>query len=160
MSDATQDTAAHFAKTAQVASEQTKQQLEALMQAGNVLAKGAEEVSREFSAYVQSSMTGAADITKAMMSTYTLKDLVSLQSDYMKASFESLVTNSSRISEIGVRVANEAWSPLAARMQQNVDRMMRPADLTPQRRSKRRGRLHGPPENEPGRSLLPGFFRS
>ena len=49
-----------------------------------------------------------------MMAAKTVKDFVDMQSDSARTSFDNFLSESTRLSEISVKVANEAFDPLEA----------------------------------------------
>jgi hypothetical protein len=52
--------------------------------------------------------------------------VIAVNNDYAKASFESFVANSTRISEIGVKATNEAMQPLTAQVGVAIERLKKP----------------------------------
>ncbi|MEX0696165.1 MAG: phasin family protein, partial [Dongiaceae bacterium] len=64
---------------------------------------------------------------KAMAEAKTLREAVAAQGDYARASFDSLVAESGKVSEISVKVADEALRPIRARVEVAVARMLKTA---------------------------------
>jgi phasin family protein len=104
-----------------------KANFEAFVQANTILAKGVEELSKEFMTLTQASMETAATTAKAVFAAKTLKDVVSLQADFTKSSFDKFVSNSSKLSELGVKVASDAIAPVTARVNVAVEKVLKPA---------------------------------
>ncbi|HYD99899.1 MAG TPA: phasin family protein [Alphaproteobacteria bacterium] len=90
--------------------------VDAFMQAGNVVAKGVEDLSRALTAYVQETLSLSVATGKAMLGATTLKELVDLQSSFAKSSFDHFMSNSTRLSELSMKVANEAMQPIGNRL--------------------------------------------
>ena len=63
---------------------------------------------------MQASAEASVETTKAMMAAKTVKDFVDMQSDSARTSFDNFLSESTRLSEISVKVANEAFDPLEA----------------------------------------------
>ena len=103
-----------------------KENLAALVTANTVFAKGIEEIGKEVAVYTQSSFESAASAAKALFGARTLKDVIAVNNDFAKANFESFVANSTRISEIGVKAANEALLPISARVNVAIERLKKP----------------------------------
>jgi len=101
-------------------SEYYKANYDAMMESQAVLTKGFEEFSKQVVALTQASLESAAAVTKAAISAKSVTDLVTLQTDYSKASFEKLLTDSSKLGEFGVKLANEAIAPVSARVNETV----------------------------------------
>lgn len=104
----------------------SKENLDALMAANTVVAKGLEEIGKEVAVYTQVSFESAATAARALFGAKTLKDVIEVNNDFAKASFESFVANSTKISEIGVKAANEALQPISARVNVAIERLKKP----------------------------------
>lgn len=98
-----------------------KHNVEALVQSSSILAKGFEEMTRAFVALTQSTLEQQMKAGKAMLSAKNLKELTDLQSDYARASVDTLVNETSKLSGLGLKVANEAFQPLSARVTATVE---------------------------------------
>ena len=103
-----------------------KENLDALVAANTVVAKSLEEIGKEVAVYTQSSLESAASAAKALFGAKTLKDVIAVNNEFAKASFESFVANSTKISEIGVKAANEALQPINARVNVAIERLKKP----------------------------------
>lgn len=88
-----------------------------------VLAKGAEGIGRAWFAYNQAVIEQAADVAKSLFAAKSLREVVDLQSQYAKSAFDGAVAEGSKISELGVKVANDAIAPIAARVNATVEKM-------------------------------------
>lgn len=93
-----------------------KQNVEAMVKASDVLTKGAESVGKAYFDFAQASAEASVEATKAMMGAKTVKDLVDIQSDYARTSFDNFMAESTRISEMTVKLANEAFAPIQAQV--------------------------------------------
>jgi phasin family protein len=100
--------------------EYHKANYDALMKSHAALVAGFEQISKEVVTLTQASLESAAAATKAALAVKTLADLMSLQADYGKTSFEKLVADSTKLGELGVKVANEAIAPVSARVNETV----------------------------------------
>ncbi|MBP2298241.1 phasin family protein [Azospirillum picis] len=98
----------------------TKQNVDAVVKSGTIVAKGAEEAGKQVAAFTQASMEKSVSNAKALLAVKTIQELVELQNAYAKASFEALVSESTRLQELTVKVANEALAPLSARVSASV----------------------------------------
>ena len=93
-----------------------KQNVEAMVKAGDVLTKGCETVGKAYFDFAQASAEASVEATKAMMGAKTVKDFVDIQSDFARTSFDNFMAESSRLSEMTVKLANEAFAPLQAQV--------------------------------------------
>jgi len=103
-----------------------KENLDALVRASTVLVKGFETLGREFASYNQSSLEKGVANAQALFGVKTLRELVELQSEIAKESFEALMEQSSKLGELSVKVANEAMSPLHEQVNVAVEKMLKP----------------------------------
>ena len=103
-----------------------KANVEALIQSGSIATQGAEELTREVTAYAQASFDKSVTTGKALLTAKSLKEVVDLQSDYVKASFDSFVAESSRLQDLGTRIATEALTPLKDRVSVTVSTLSKP----------------------------------
>ncbi|WP_189046016.1 phasin family protein [Aliidongia dinghuensis] len=104
-----------------------KANLDAFVQANTLFAKGIEELSKEVVSLTQSSLESSAAATKAIFAAKTLKDVVELQADFAKTSFEKLVANSTKLGELTVKLATDSAAPLGARVTAAAEKALKPA---------------------------------
>ena len=110
-------------KTAEEMQKLSKENLEACLQASQIVAKGLQELSREWTAYVQESLERSAAATKALMAARSFQEVISLQSDWVKASLDKLIAETTKLSEQTVKVTNEAMEPISARLTVTADKL-------------------------------------
>ena len=99
----------------------TKQNVDAFVKSGTVVAKGAEEAGKQVAAFTHSSLEKSVSNAKAMLAVKTIQELVELQNAYAKASIDALVSESTKMQELTVKIANEALAPLSARVNATVE---------------------------------------
>lgn len=105
----------------------SKANVDAFIQANQVLAKGFEAISKEMISLTQASMESAAAAAKAVFQAKTFKDVVELNTDYTKTSFDKFVSNSTKLSELSVKVATDAFAPVTARVNVAVEKILKPS---------------------------------
>jgi phasin family protein len=103
-----------------------KQNVDALVQSTTVVAKGVEELSRAMFGFVQTTFEAGAATGKAMLGVRTLNELVTLQNEYVRTSLDSVLSESVKLSELTVKVANEALEPIGARFGAVIEKLTRP----------------------------------
>lgn len=136
--------AKHFEQTANVAKEQvekasaqflkgyedlqtfSKDNVDALIQSSSIAVRGAEDLSKELTAYAQASFDKTITTGKAVLTAGSLKELVDLQTEYLKSSYESLVSELTRVQDLATRVANDAAAPLSARANAAIEKLTKP----------------------------------
>jgi len=103
-----------------------KSNVEAFIQAGTIFFHGFEELARTVvgltTAHVESSMTTA----KALISAKTLTEVTDLQNAYTKSTFDHAVTEATHLSELAIKITNEAIEPLSARVTATMEHISKP----------------------------------
>lgn len=97
--------------------------LDAAVQAANCLAEGVKDVNQAIFNHIQQTLQMAMTTGKAMMGVKTLRDLMELQSEYVKSTFDTLMADTTKISEIAVRCSSEAVEPINARVTEVVEKV-------------------------------------
>jgi phasin family protein len=104
-----------------------KANFEAVVEANKVLAAGLQEISKELVALTQYALETAASTGKQTISAKSVKEAIDLQVETAKTGYEKIVSNSAKLSELGVKVANEALAPVTARVHHTVEKFLKPA---------------------------------
>lgn len=104
----------------------SKENLDAVVAASTIFAKGFEAVGKEWMTFTQDTMEASAQAAKALLAAKTLREAVDVQADFAKNSFDKLVAESTKLSEISVKVANEAAEPISARVNAALEKMLKP----------------------------------
>jgi phasin family protein len=98
----------------------------AVLRANAALTEGIEAIGKEVMGYARNSLENVAEAATAVLAAKTFEDLVQVNSDFAKASFERLVARSTKLSEMGVKVANEALAPLGGRVEATFQKLGKP----------------------------------
>ena len=117
---------ANALKTYEDFSKFSKENLDAYVAAGTTVAKGFETISKAWVAFTQETFEAGAQVAKALLSAKTLREAVDVQTDFAKTTFDKLVAEGTKVSEISVKVANEAVEPLNARFNAAVEKFLKP----------------------------------
>ena len=104
-----------------------KENFVALVEANSLFAKGAQELSREYIAQAQEHLQTAASAGQAVFAAKTVQDAVQLNVDTAKAGFEKLVAGSTKLGELGIKLASEAFAPVKARFDVAVESLVKAA---------------------------------
>lgn len=104
-----------------------KANIDALLQANSVFTKGVEELSKEFISLTQAQMESAAAAAKAMFAAKTLKDVVELNAEFTKSHFDTMMANSTKLGELGAKLATDSLAPIRARVTAAVEKAAKPA---------------------------------
>src|SRR3954453_4038067 len=95
----------------------SSQNIQALTEAGSVLARGAQEVSQEVFGFVQERVRKNADAVNRIASVRSVQDLVAVQSDLARDNLEQVIETNKRIAETSLRIAEEAARVIQAQAQ-------------------------------------------
>lgn len=93
----------------------TKGNVEAVLASSRVAAKAGETLGQEAADYGKKNLEAATAAFKGFASVKSPTELFQLQSDFAKASFDSLFAEASRVSETLMKVAGEVAQPLSNR---------------------------------------------
>ncbi|MBP7334683.1 phasin family protein [Niveispirillum sp.] len=100
-----------------------KDNVEAFVASSTILTKGFEALSKELVAFTQAQYEQSVATTKALFAVKSVKELVDLQTEFAKTSFDALVAEATKVSETGIKVANEAAEPITARVNATVEKL-------------------------------------
>src|SRR4029453_1365845 len=103
----------------------SSQNLQAVSQASTVLARGAQEVSREVIHLVQDRLQKNVEAVSRLASTRSVQDFVAVQSDLARDGLQQVIDTNKRIAELSVRVAEEAARAIQAQANQNANQARR-----------------------------------
>ena len=105
----------------------SKGNVDALIASGTIVAKGAEDLGKEVAAYTQASFDKSVATSKAILTARSLKEVLELQNDYAKSSFDSFIEGTTRFQQLSIKLTSEAFAPLNARMNATVEKLSRNA---------------------------------
>jgi phasin family protein len=94
-----------------------RENIEAMAKANIALSEGLQAIGDEILTYAKSSLENASHTATKLLGAKTLDEVIQLNSALAKASLETLVARSAKLSEMGVSVANEALAPLGGRFE-------------------------------------------
>ena len=113
-------------KTYEDLSKFSKDNLDAYVAVATTVAKGAETVSKAWLSFTHETMEASAQVTKSLLSAKTLREAVDVQTDFAKTTFDKLVSEGTKATEITVKVANEAAEPINARLNATIEKFLKP----------------------------------
>jgi phasin family protein len=110
-----QDAVSKSQKVAGELAELTRDNVEALTEAGRIAAEGARSIGQDFVASTRAGVEKAADSVRALAEAKSPTEFLQIQSDLARASFDRMVAETSRMTESAVKLAGEAFQPLSNR---------------------------------------------
>ena len=111
-----------FFKSFDEASALNKDSVDAVVKAGEVLTKGAETFGKAYYEIAQASAEASVEATKALMGAKTAKEFVEIQAEFARTSLDNFLSESTRLSEVSVKVANEAFEPLQKQLNTSFEK--------------------------------------
>jgi phasin family protein len=101
--------------------------LEAFVKAGQIWATGMQDLSRTVAATAQAQLDETLATVKAFAGVKTLKDAVDLQATLARASVEKAMAETGKLTDAGLKLAEQALAPLTARVSLAVEKFGRTA---------------------------------
>lgn len=99
-----------------------KDNVDAVVASTKIFSKGVEDLTRAMFDLAQNSVEQSVAAGQAFMKAKTFKEVTELQNDLAKKSFDQFVAEGTKISEMSIKVANDAAEPLASRVNEVVSK--------------------------------------
>lgn len=96
--------------------------LEAFMKASKIFAEGLQGISRDVAASNKASIEESVSFTKSLLGVKSVKEAVDLQSSFARSSIEKAVSETNRVTDASVKLAEQAIAPLTARLSVAVEK--------------------------------------
>ncbi|MCG8358338.1 MAG: phasin family protein [Kiloniellales bacterium] len=103
-----------------------KETMDAVVQSGNIVAKGYEAIGKELMAFTQISIEANVAATQAIFGAKNIREVIDLQTQYTRESFDKAMAESAKLSEMSVKLAKDAIEPIQSRVNVTVEKMMKP----------------------------------
>lgn len=103
-----------------------KENVDAVVQSGTIVAKGAEQAGKQVAAFTQSSFEKNVASSKALFAVKSLNELIELQSAFAKQTLDAIVAESTKLQELSLKVTTEAIAPINARVNATVSALSKP----------------------------------
>jgi hypothetical protein len=103
-----------------------RENLAAFWRANAALSEAVEAFNQEVIDYVRGSFASAANTATALLGAKTLEDVFQLNAALARTSMVGLIEGTAKLSEIGVKFANEALVPLGSRVEATMQRLAKP----------------------------------
>ncbi len=95
--------------------------LEAMMKSSQIWTAGVQELSAKMAASAQASLDETLSTMRAMSGVKSLRDAVELQTGLARSAMEKTVSETGRLAETSIKLAEHAAAPIAARLTAAVD---------------------------------------
>jgi phasin family protein len=90
--------------------------LEAIMKSNQIWMTGLQDMSKAFAATAQAQMEETVSTMKTFAGLRSLKDAMDLQTSFARTSFEKAMSESGKITESSLKLAEQAMAPITARV--------------------------------------------
>src|SRR5919199_5461392 len=107
---------------AEETAQQSSRNIEAIAECNTVLARGFQDISREWVSLAQDRLQKNLDGFNALLRCRSLQDMIAVQSTLVRDNLEQMLGNGRRIAEMSVQVANEAAQKITAQAEENAKR--------------------------------------
>jgi phasin family protein len=88
-----------------------KDNMEMTMSSFGAWTKGAQAIAAEMVDYSKKSVEGSAAVWEKLVGAKTLENAMEVQSQYLKSSYEDFVAQATKLGELYVELAREAYKP-------------------------------------------------
>jgi phasin family protein len=100
-----------------------KGNVEALVEASRIAARGFETMGQDAAAYAKSSYEATSAALKSMTSASSPAELMKLQADFFRTAFDTMVKEASRSTEASLKLAGEVAAPIQNRLAIAADKI-------------------------------------
>ncbi len=108
-------------KTAEQMTSFSQGNLEALMKSNQILTAGLTDITKMFAASAKASLDETMSNLRALTSVKSVKEAFELQSTFAKASMEKALAESGKMTEQSMKLAEQAFAPITARVNAAVE---------------------------------------
>jgi phasin family protein len=115
-----------FFKAAEEAAEFGRGNVEALTRATQVYVAGVQDLGRQTMALVQGLSDQAIEGAKALSTVKSLKEATEIQASLTRAAIERSFSETAKLQEAALKLAEQSFAPLSARMTLAVEKLARP----------------------------------
>ncbi|MBC27912.1 MAG: hypothetical protein CMM41_11955 [Rhodospirillaceae bacterium] len=95
------------------------------MKASEIFVRGAEDIGQAYFQLAKVTAETNADAAKAVFAAKTLNDVVDVQNEFARESYQTLFSEGTKISELSLKVAHEAFEPLKEQMHGSIKKTMK-----------------------------------
>jgi phasin family protein len=101
--------------------------VEAVMQSGQIWATGVQDLSKSFAGLAQAQMEQTMALWKSLAGVKSLKEAVDLQATLARTSVETAMSETGKLTDASLKLAEQAMAPITARVSLAVEKFGRAA---------------------------------
>jgi phasin family protein len=96
--------------------------LEAMVKSGQIFAAGMQDLSQQMAAHAQAALNDTFSTFKALTGVRSFKEAVELQTGLARATVEKTLSETGRLTEASLKLAEQSFAPIAARVTLTVEK--------------------------------------
>jgi len=108
-------------KTAEQFAQFQQGNIEAMMKSGQLLATGLQDLGKHVAATSQANFEEAVATFRQLTTVKSLREAIELQTSFAKTSLEKAMAESGKLTETGLKLAEQVAAPLTARVNAAVE---------------------------------------
>jgi len=108
-------------KTAEQIAEFNKGNVEALVTSSKILATGLQDISKHVASTAKANLDETVSTFRALSGVKSLKEAIDIQTSFARTSFEKAIADSGKLTETSLKLAEQAYAPLTARLNVAVE---------------------------------------
>jgi len=90
----------------------SKQQMDAVNAVASTMTKGFQQIAAESTDYSKKAFAANTEVVEKLLGAKSVDTAIQIQSEYAKTAYEGFVAQASRINELIVKLATEAFKPV------------------------------------------------
>lgn len=103
-----------------------KENVDAFVEANNIMVKGVQDINKVLFSMAQKNVEETVSLTQKVFGCKSVEDMVKLQSDLMKTNYAKSFDEGRKISDMAVKLAEEAAAPITDRVSVAVEKATKP----------------------------------
>lgn len=90
----------------------SKQQMEAVNTAATTVTKGLQAIATESTEYSKKAFAANSAVVEKLLGAKSVETAIQIQTDFVKSAYEGLVAQATKMNELYVKLASEAFKPV------------------------------------------------
>jgi len=90
----------------------SKQQMDTVNSMASTMTKGLQEIAAESTDYSKKAFAANTEVVEKLLGAKSLETAIQIQTEYAKSAYEGFVAQASKINELCVKLATEAFKPV------------------------------------------------
>lgn len=103
-------------KTAEDFVSFNRDNVEAFVKSGQILAAGLQEMGRQFAVQAQTQAEATLSTLRRLSTAKSVREALDLQASFARASVEQAVTQTGKTAEASLKLAEQAFAPIGSRV--------------------------------------------